>query len=47
MLNIEDEIKELERERDRLELIRDEIEIVIEQLRAKQLQVDYEEHIDG
>ena len=47
MLNIEDEIKELERERDRLELIRDEIDIVIEQLRSKQLQVDYEEHIDG
>lgn len=44
MIDIEDEIELLEKERDRLELIRDEIESILEQLRMKNL---HEENEDG
>jgi|DEB0MinimDraft_6_1074348.scaffolds.fasta_scaffold01610_19 hypothetical protein len=44
MIDIQEEIDELERARDRLELIRDEIEAIIEMLRSKNL---HEENEDG
>jgi replication fork clamp-binding protein CrfC len=44
MIDIQEEIDELERARDRLEMIRDEIEAIIEMLRSKNL---HEENEDG